>query len=87
MRAARSRSANTVSIFDEIISAAWNWKFSSVRNCKWQQGTGQRGDARAGAHQKVATDSGFSCPDADITDAEDILDIVDAIDIRRLACS
>ena len=38
MRAAQPRSANTVSIFDEIISAAWNWKFSSVRNCKWQQG-------------------------------------------------
>ena len=44
-----------------------------------------RGEARAGAHQKVATDSGFSCPDADITDAVDILDIADIVDIRRLA--
>ena len=46
-----------------------------------------RGKARAGAHHKVATDSGFSCPDADITDAVDILDIADIVDIRRLACS
>ena len=46
-----------------------------------------RGKARAGAHHKVATDSGFSCPDTDIADAVDILDIVDTADIRRLACS
>ena len=44
-----------------------------------------RGKARAEAHHKVATDSGVSCPDADITDAVDILDIVDTADIRRLA--